>query len=121
MAGNLIKQYLPNHSRYVYNIPYNQNNFLFREGTTEKIFEIVNKIEGKKSAGYDVSSYLIKRCIHFICKPLTHIINASLNTLNFVQISNMQILSLAIRKGIQICYTIIDPTVSLARIPKYLN
>ncbi|KAG5887028.1 hypothetical protein JTB14_008381 [Gonioctena quinquepunctata] len=76
--NELISQNLPSEHSYECNIPNNKNIFHFQEINTQKLLEIGNKIEGKKSAGYDdVPTYLLKKSLPFFSKPLTHIISSS--------------------------------------------
>jgi hypothetical protein len=49
--------------------------------TEMEIESVVESLKGKRSAGFDeVPEFLVKRCIHYIKKPLVHIFNVSLNS-----------------------------------------
>ena len=50
----------------------------FSPVTPKNIIEVVTNLKGNKSSGHDeIDSCVVKRCIHLITLPLSHIFNAS--------------------------------------------
>jgi len=46
--------------------------------TGNEVENVINKLKGKSSAGFDeIPEVLVKRCSHYISKPLTHVFNLS--------------------------------------------
>lgn len=61
------------------NIPMNNKTFIFDDVTENEILHIVKSLKNKSSSGHDeVSNIILKKCIHYILKPLCYIINNSL-------------------------------------------
>ena len=47
--------------------------------TENEVENVINKLKGKSSAGFDeIPEFLVRRCLRYIKKPLTHILNISL-------------------------------------------
>ena len=47
--------------------------------TENEVENVINNLKGKSSSGFDeVPEFLVKRCTHYIKKPLTHVFNISL-------------------------------------------
>lgn len=64
----------------VAHIPTNVNSIYLSEVTQNEVFEIINNLKNKPSAGEDhISNILLKKISLYIIKPLTHIINESLS------------------------------------------
>jgi hypothetical protein len=61
------------------------SNTIFLQPVTEyEIEHVTNNSKGKLSTGYDeIPEYLVKKCINYVKKPLTHIFNASLSSGTF--------------------------------------
>lgn len=68
-------------SSYICNVPINPVSIVFEPVTVPELWDILNKIEPKKSFGYDeVSIFILKKCFEYIVTPLCDIINESLKT-----------------------------------------
>jgi hypothetical protein len=57
-------------------------NTIFIHPVTEYEIEcVIKSLKGKLSTGYDeIPEYLVKKCMKYVKKPLTHIFNASLSS-----------------------------------------
>lgn len=68
-------------TNYICSIPLNPVSIVFEPVTISELWDILHKIEGKKSSGYDeISMFILKKCFKHIVAPLCHIINRSLET-----------------------------------------
>jgi len=57
------------------------NSIFLEQVEPEYVIEVINKLKPKLNCGYDnISTKLLKETIHLIIKPITHIINTSLDT-----------------------------------------
>jgi hypothetical protein len=63
-----------------------QTNTMFWIPITEiEIEGVIKSVRSKSSAGFDeIPEYLVKKCLHYIKKPLVHIVNASLKSVVYL-------------------------------------
>ena len=82
-VGKETNQQIPSVDKnYTSYLPDLQPNSLFVNPVNElEILKLVSKLKPKTSYGYDtISPYVLKKTIHYILEPFTHIINRSLAT-----------------------------------------
>ena len=66
----------------------------------EEIISVIKELKNKKSSGLDgISSFLIKKCYIHLIKPLTFIINLSLNTGEFPELYKISNIRPLLKKG----------------------
>jgi hypothetical protein len=68
--------------------------------TENEVEKVIHNLKGKRSSGFDdVPDTIVKKCVHFIKKPLTDICNASFETGNFPDRFKMAIVKPLHKKG----------------------
>ena len=88
--------------------------------TGNEVENVINKLKGKSSAGFDkILEVLVKRCSHYISKPLTHVFNLSLRFGIFPDLMKKAKISHLFKKGNKQDIQNYRPIAVLSVFPKY--